>query len=73
MLLPRDQLERQYSCNAVQPHTYTSSGTAATVRSAIPDPDVSQSCGDSLEYVDSTTLLATTVDGHSILESSRIL
>ncbi|CAM0874931.1 unnamed protein product [Alopecurus aequalis] len=41
VLLPRDQLERQYSCNAVQPHV--------TVRSAIPDPDVSQSCGDSLE------------------------
>uniref|UniRef100_A0ACD6A4W4 Uncharacterized protein n=1 Tax=Avena sativa TaxID=4498 RepID=A0ACD6A4W4_AVESA len=49
VLLPRDQLEKQYSCNAVQPQTYTSSCTPATVRSAIPDPDVSQSCGDSLE------------------------
>ncbi|KAM0909568.1 hypothetical protein ACQ4PT_014732 [Festuca glaucescens] len=49
VLLPRDQLERQYSCNAVQPQTYTSSCTAATVRNVIPDPDVSQSFGDSLE------------------------
>jgi hypothetical protein len=56
VLLPRDQLERQYSCNAVQPQAYTSSCTAATVRNVIPDPDVSQSFGDSLEYVDSTTL-----------------
>lgn len=55
MLLPRDQLERQYSCNDVELQTYTSCA-AATVRSAIPDPDVSQSCGDSSGYVNSTTL-----------------
>ncbi|VAI02902.1 unnamed protein product [Triticum turgidum subsp. durum] len=46
VLLPRDRLESQYSCNDVQLQTYTSCA-AAKVRSAIPDPDVSQSCGDS--------------------------
>ncbi|VAI02904.1 unnamed protein product [Triticum turgidum subsp. durum] len=49
VLLPRDRLESQYSCNDVQLQTYTSCA-AAKVRSAIPDPDVSQSCGDSSEY-----------------------
>ncbi|XP_062197258.1 uncharacterized protein LOC133900137 isoform X2 [Phragmites australis] len=49
VLLPRDQLEKHYSCVAVQPQPYSSSFRAATVRSAVPDPDVSQSFGDSLE------------------------
>ncbi|XP_062183064.1 uncharacterized protein LOC133887141 [Phragmites australis] len=49
VLLPREQLEKQYSCSAVQPQPYTSSFRNATVRSAIPDPDVSQSCVNSSE------------------------
>ncbi|PNT63842.1 hypothetical protein BRADI_4g21680v3 [Brachypodium distachyon] len=42
VLLPKEQLERQYSCNAVQPKMHTSSCTAATVRCVVPDPDISQ-------------------------------
>ncbi|KQJ88840.1 CCR4-NOT transcription complex subunit 11 isoform X1 [Brachypodium distachyon] len=49
VLLPKEQLERQYSCNAVQPKMHTSSCTAATVRCVVPDPDISQRCGDSSE------------------------
>ncbi|KAL6660775.1 hypothetical protein ACP70R_001810 [Stipagrostis hirtigluma subsp. patula] len=49
VLLPREQLENQYSCDAVQPQRYSSSFRVATVRSAIPDPVVSQSSDNSSE------------------------
>ncbi|KAF0895192.1 hypothetical protein E2562_008532 [Oryza meyeriana var. granulata] len=49
VLLTREQLERRYACKEVQPQPCTGSFRAATVRSAIPDPDVSQSCTDSSE------------------------
>ncbi|EEC67934.1 hypothetical protein OsI_35651 [Oryza sativa Indica Group] len=49
VLLTREQLERQYTCNEVQPQPSTGSFREATVRSVIPDPDISQSCTDSSE------------------------
>ncbi|CAO2141305.1 unnamed protein product [Urochloa humidicola] len=42
VLLPREQLEKQYSCDAAS--SLQSSFRDATVRNAIPDPDVFQSC-----------------------------
>uniref|UniRef100_A0A0A9DEU7 Uncharacterized protein n=1 Tax=Arundo donax TaxID=35708 RepID=A0A0A9DEU7_ARUDO len=49
VFLPREQLEKQYSCGAVQHRPYSSSFRDATVRSAIPDPYVSQRCISSSE------------------------
>ncbi|KAK8449928.1 hypothetical protein SEVIR_7G287300v4 [Setaria viridis] len=48
-LLPREQLEKQYCSNGVQSQHQISSFRAAAVRSAIPDPDVPQSCANSSE------------------------
>ncbi|RLM58389.1 CCR4-NOT transcription complex subunit 11-like [Panicum miliaceum] len=47
VLLPREQLEKQCSRDAAS--SLQSSFRDATVRSAIPDPDVFQSCGSSAE------------------------
>jgi hypothetical protein len=52
-LLPREQLEKLFSSNSVQSQPQTSSFSAGTVRCAIPDPDVPQSCVNSSEYVGS--------------------
>ncbi|OEL25186.1 CCR4-NOT transcription complex subunit 11 [Dichanthelium oligosanthes] len=49
VLLPREQLEKQCSCDAASPLPYSSSFRDATVINAIPDPDVFQSCGSSAE------------------------
>jgi hypothetical protein len=49
--LPREQLEKQYCGNSVQPQPQASSFRSATVRCAIPDPDIPQSCANSSEYV----------------------
>ncbi|KAF8658057.1 hypothetical protein HU200_059521 [Digitaria exilis] len=49
-LLPREQLEKQYCSNGVQSQPQISSFKSASVRSAIPDPDVPQSCANSSEY-----------------------
>uniref|UniRef100_A0A0D9XQP3 Uncharacterized protein n=1 Tax=Leersia perrieri TaxID=77586 RepID=A0A0D9XQP3_9ORYZ len=49
VLLTREQLERQYSLNVVEPQSCPGGFSGATVRSAIPDPDVSESCTDSSE------------------------
>nr|ABA96658.1 expressed protein [Oryza sativa Japonica Group] len=48
-LLPREQLEKLFSSNSVQSQPQTSSFSAGTVRCAIPDPDVPQSCVNSSE------------------------
>ncbi|KAM0893245.1 hypothetical protein ACQ4PT_025253 [Festuca glaucescens] len=48
-LLPREQLEKQYCGNSVQPQPQASSFRSATVRCAIPDPDIPQSCANSSE------------------------
>uniref|UniRef100_A0A0E0MKJ8 CCR4-NOT transcription complex subunit 11 n=1 Tax=Oryza punctata TaxID=4537 RepID=A0A0E0MKJ8_ORYPU len=48
-LLPREQLEKLFSSNSVQSQPQTSSYSAGTVRCAIPDPDVPQSCVNSSE------------------------
>jgi hypothetical protein len=45
VLLQRGQLEKQYSGSTLQLQQYSSILRDATVRSAIPDPDVSESCG----------------------------
>lgn len=47
VLLPREQLEKQCSRDAAS--SLQSSSRDATVRNAIPDPDVFQSCGSSAE------------------------
>ncbi|PUZ63255.1 hypothetical protein GQ55_3G053400 [Panicum hallii var. hallii] len=49
ILLPREQLEKQYCSNGVQSQPQISSFRSAAVRSVIPDPDVPQSCANSLE------------------------
>ncbi|KAJ1275222.1 hypothetical protein BS78_05G120000 [Paspalum vaginatum] len=48
VLLSREQLEKEVSFDAAQPLPY-SSFRDATVRNAIPDPDIFQSCGRSSE------------------------
>ncbi|WVZ53311.1 hypothetical protein U9M48_004276 [Paspalum notatum var. saurae] len=48
VLLSREQLEKQVSCDAAQPLPY-SSFRDVTVRNAISDPDIFQSCGRSSE------------------------
>lgn len=55
--MPREQLEKQYCSNGVQSQPQISSFKSASVRSAIPDPDVPQSCANSSEYVGSYTPL----------------
>ncbi|XP_066358915.1 uncharacterized protein [Miscanthus floridulus] len=47
--LPREQLEKQYCSTSVHSRPQISSFRAAMVRSAIPDPDVPQSCANSPE------------------------
>ncbi|KAG0520456.1 hypothetical protein BDA96_08G075800 [Sorghum bicolor] len=47
--LPREQLEKQYCSTSVHSRPQISSFRAAMVRSAIPDPDVPQSCANSSE------------------------
>ncbi|KAL6868126.1 hypothetical protein ACP4OV_014971 [Aristida adscensionis] len=42
VLLPREQLEKQYYSNAVQPQQYSNSFGVDTVRSVIPEPVVSE-------------------------------
>jgi len=49
VFLQREQLEKQYSYDAARPLPFSSNFRDATVRSAIPDPDVFQSFGNSLE------------------------
>ncbi|KAG2623452.1 hypothetical protein PVAP13_3KG061500 [Panicum virgatum] len=49
VLLPREQLEKQYCSNGVQSQPQISSFRPAAVRSVIPDPDVPQSCANSSE------------------------
>ncbi|TVU25961.1 hypothetical protein EJB05_28494 [Eragrostis curvula] len=49
VLLQREQLEKQCFCDTSQPQPYSSILRDATVRNAIPDPDVSESCGVSSE------------------------
>jgi len=49
VFLPREQLEKQYCSTGVHSSPQTSSFTAPAVRSAIPDPDVRQSCANSSE------------------------
>ncbi|PAN16367.1 hypothetical protein PAHAL_3G055500 [Panicum hallii] len=49
VLLPREQLEKQYCSNGVQSQPQISSFRSAAVRSVIPDPDVPQSCANSSE------------------------
>ncbi|CAN6339935.1 unnamed protein product [Urochloa humidicola] len=46
-LLPREQLENQHCSNGVQSQHQISNFRVASVRSAIPDPDVPQSCAHS--------------------------
>uniref|UniRef100_A0A453K3V0 CCR4-NOT transcription complex subunit 11 n=1 Tax=Aegilops tauschii subsp. strangulata TaxID=200361 RepID=A0A453K3V0_AEGTS len=48
-LLPREQLEKQFCRSIVQPQPQVSSFRSATVRCAIPDPDIPQSCANSSE------------------------
>jgi hypothetical protein len=48
-LLPREQLEKQYCGNSVQPQPQASTFRSATVRCALPDPDIPQSCANSSE------------------------
>ncbi|XP_062202846.1 uncharacterized protein LOC133905144 isoform X2 [Phragmites australis] len=49
VLLTQEQLEKQYCSNSVQAQPQISSFRAATVRCAIPDPDVPTSCANSSE------------------------
>ncbi|KAF7057667.1 hypothetical protein CFC21_064876 [Triticum aestivum] len=48
-LLPREQLEKQFCRSIVQPQPQVSSFRSATVRCAIPDPDIPQSRANSSE------------------------
>ncbi|KAM3273251.1 hypothetical protein ACQJBY_042919 [Aegilops geniculata] len=48
-LLPREQLEKPFCRSIVQPQPQVSSFRSATVRCAIPDPDIPQSCANSSE------------------------
>ncbi|KAK3136324.1 hypothetical protein QOZ80_5BG0431690 [Eleusine coracana subsp. coracana] len=49
VLLPREQLEKQYSNTSVQSQAQVNNFRTATVRCAVPDPDISQSCAISSE------------------------